>query len=162
MASGAQKQIDQQKIHTLHRLGEALSHARTVEQVYAMALNTVRELFKPDRAFVSLSQLDTLESAAKPVPPGWLEDVLIPIYAGERFVGKFVLQYEPGRNFSEYDLTLIGLIAMQCGAHIHFMAQSDADRLAIAILHGGPRAGVATRHRGVRVDGPTERHYRPK
>src|SRR5689334_15853960 len=84
-----------------------LSKTTSVDQVYGAALNMVQEIFKPDRAFVALS--DRAGSAANPQPihAGWVSDLAVPIWAGQEVLGKFVLQFDQIRAFSEHDAALM-------------------------------------------------------
>src|SRR2546425_740052 len=103
-----------------------LSNSESVEQVYGTALNAVQEIFKPDRAFVALS--DPADSAADPnsLHPGWVSDLTVPIYAGQELLGKFILQYEEVRSFSEHDAGLIEIVAAQAGFAIERIQQEHA------------------------------------
>jgi signal transduction histidine kinase len=103
-----------------------ISNTEIVEQVYAAALNAIQELFRPDRGFVALSASDSIAPDTPPIHPGWLADVAVPIYAGEKLVGRFMLQYDENRAFSDQDLALIEIIAAQAGFAIKRIHEREA------------------------------------
>src|SRR5947199_6219416 len=104
---------DRVELEVLQNFAEALSHARTVQQVYAFGLNAIHELFTPVHAFITLGESEPVRFA-----PGPLSDVVIPIPAREQPAGRFVFQYHTPRTFTESDVALAGLIATQCAAFI--------------------------------------------
>jgi signal transduction histidine kinase len=91
--------------------------AQSVDQVYGTALNTVQEVFRPARAFVGLSEPGSAADVQR-IHPGWVSEVAVPIYADRELLGKFVLQFDEVRSFSEHDATLLEIIVAHAGAAI--------------------------------------------
>src|SRR5436853_7586986 len=113
MSKGAKRETADLRLFLIFT--RELSIADSIDQVYGAALRSVQELFKPDRAFVALS--DRGDSAAEPQPihPGWVSDLAVPIHAGDELLGKFVLQFDEIRSFSEHDAALMETLAAQAG-----------------------------------------------
>src|SRR5207237_435433 len=65
------------------------------------------------------------DSAAGPQPihPGWVSDLAVPIHAGDELLGKFVLQFDEIRSFSEHDAALMETLAAQAGIAIERIQQ---------------------------------------
>jgi signal transduction histidine kinase len=105
-----------------------ISNTEIVEEVYGAALTSVQEMFAPDRGFVALSASGSIASDAPLLHPGWLSEVVVPIYAGENLVGRFMLQYDEARVFSEQDLASIEIIAAQTGFAIKGIHERESAR----------------------------------
>src|SRR5437868_295076 len=105
------------EILALRGLAEALPHARSIEECYAFGLNTVDEIFHPDRFFVALADFIRKPSADS-AAPGWRADLIIPIPVAGKSGGRFMLQYDKPRAFTESEIQVAHLIAAQCGAAI--------------------------------------------
>src|SRR2546425_5462684 len=102
------------------------SASEGVEQVYAAALTLVQGIFTPDRAFVALTESSNAISDIPSLHPGWLSDLAVPIHAGEKSMGRIMLQYDERRAFSDQDLAVIELIAAQCGFFIQRIHERTA------------------------------------
>ena len=97
------------------RLIRELSDAESIEQVYGMALHAVQEIFTPDRAFVALSEAGGSTSDPQSIHPGWASDLGVPIYAAEELLGKFILQFDEVRSFSDQDAAVMEMVAALAG-----------------------------------------------
>src|SRR5256712_11644843 len=100
--------------------------AESVERVYALALDAVQEIFKPDRAFVALSESKNLVPDAQAIQRGWMHDLTLPIYAAGNLMGRVMLQFEESRSFSDDETALLELIAVQAGSVIERIQERQA------------------------------------
>src|SRR5437667_4488520 len=100
--------------------------AESVERVYALTLDAVQEIFKPDRAFVALSESKNLAPDAQEIQRGWMHDITLPIYAAWNLMGKVTLQFEESRSFSDDETALLELIAVQAGLVIEHIQERQA------------------------------------
>jgi len=100
--------------------------AESVERVYALTLDAVQEIFKPDRAFVALSESKNLAPDAQEIQRGWMHDLTLPIYAAGNLMGKVMLQFEESRSFSDYETALLELITVQAGFVIEHIQERQA------------------------------------
>jgi signal transduction histidine kinase len=105
-------------LRLLLQFNRETSASESVEHVYAAALTLVQEIFTPDRSFVALSESSNAGFNILLLHPGWLSDLDVPIHAGEKFMGRIMLQYDEPRVFSDQDLAMIELIAAQSGFFI--------------------------------------------
>ena len=137
MSKGSHRQVPD--IHGVLQFVDQLAIAGSVEQVYATALNSVSEIFAPDRSFVALVESENAAPIAHPLKVGWLSDVVVTIHAGIEIVGKLVLQYNAPHAFSDADLTLIEVIAALTGLAIERVqavgAQKKKDELVAMAAH---------------------------
>ena len=100
--------------------------AESVERVYALTLDAVQEIFKPDRAFVALSESKNLVPDAQAIQRGWMHDLTLPIYAAGNLMGRVMLQFEESRSFSDDETALLELIAVQAGFVIERIQERQA------------------------------------
>src|SRR5207249_4585991 len=100
--------------------------AKMVERVYAIAIDAVQEIFKPDRAFVALSESKNLVPDAQEIQRGWMHDLTLPIYAAGNLMGKVMLQFEESRSFSDDETALLELITVQAGFVIEHIQERQA------------------------------------
>src|SRR3989442_1324927 len=100
--------------------------AESVERVYALTLDAVQEIFKPDRAFVALSESKNLAPDAQEIQRGWMHDLTLPIYAAGNLMGKVMLQFEESRSFSDDETALLELITVQAGFVIEHIQERQA------------------------------------
>src|SRR5947199_4517267 len=100
--------------------------AESVERVYALTLDAVQEIFKPDRAFVALSESKNLAADAQAIQRDWMHDLTLPIYAAGNLMGKIMLQFEESRSFSDDETALLELIAVQAGFVIERIQERQA------------------------------------
>jgi signal transduction histidine kinase len=100
-----------------------------VEQVYASALTIVQEMFTPDRGFIALTEPGNTPDSPQ-LHAGWLSGLSVPIYAGEKHMGRIMLQYDNPRGFSDQDLAMLELIAVQSGVFIQRIHERQAAREA--------------------------------
>jgi signal transduction histidine kinase len=118
---------DQQRIEirVLHKLVEALASAQTTEQVFAYGLNAINDIFDPDHAFVLLAErgLGVLPAPTRPE--------CIPICLGDELLGKFMLQYDHRRGFTERDLLIAELISAQVSLAIQCVREKNQLKEAI-------------------------------
>src|SRR5436853_4455776 len=110
------------------RFIQELSNVESVERVYGAALNAVQEIFKPNRAFIALSDAGGSADDAHSTHPGWVSDLAFPIYAGQELLGRFVLQYDEIRSFSDHDAALMEIVAAQAGLAIERIQQEHTVR----------------------------------
>src|SRR5207302_8865539 len=99
MANSANRQISYLRL-ILESIPK-LSNAESVERVYGITLAEVQEIFKPNRAFVALSESKNLVPNAPIARRGWVDDLIIPIQAGGELMGKLMLQFEKASSLSE-------------------------------------------------------------
>ena len=141
MANSANRQISYLRL-ILESIPK-LSNAESVERVYGIALDEVQEIFRPNRAFVALSESKNLVPNAHIARRGWVDDLVIPIQAGGKLMGKVILQFEKARSFSEDEIALLDLIAAQAGFAIERIherkssseAQRRKDELVAMAVH---------------------------
>ena len=98
----------------LRTLLDTLSRAKTSEQVFAYCLNSIHDIFEPNKAFVLLlePEMKTTRSIQEPrYQPGWISDLTIPVILEGEAVGQFVLHFDRPRGMSDVDLSLIETIA---------------------------------------------------
>jgi signal transduction histidine kinase len=126
MSKGSQRQVAD--IRGVLRFVQQVANAGTVELVYEAALNSISENFKPDRSFVALVDSENAPPIAHAPQPGWLSDVVLSIHAGEKIVGRFVLQYDAPHAFSEHDCALIEVTAALTGFAIDRVQALDAKK----------------------------------
>ena len=126
MSKGSQRQVADMR--SVLRFVQQLENAGTVAQVYEAALNSTSENFKPDRSFVALVDSENALPIAHAPQPGWLSDVVVSIHAGEKIVGKFVLQYNVPHAFSEQDCALIEVTAALTGLALDRVQAHDAKK----------------------------------
>src|SRR6266566_817300 len=100
--------------------------AESVERVYALTLDAVQEIFKPDRAFVALSESKNLVPDAQAIQRGWMHDLTLPIYAAGNLMGRVMLQFVESRSFSDDETGLLELIAVQAGFVIERIQERQA------------------------------------
>jgi len=100
--------------------------AESVERVYALTLDAVQEIFKPDRAFVALSESKNLAPDAQAIQRDWMHDLTLPIYAAGNLMGRVMLQFEESRSFSDDETALLELIAVQAGFVIERIQERQA------------------------------------
>ncbi len=113
MSKGSQRQDS--SIRTVLRFLEKLANAGTIDQVYEAALTSISEIFAPNRSFVALAESENAAPIARSLQAGWLSEVVVTIHAGGAIVGKFVLQYDVPRAFSDPDLALIDVMVALTG-----------------------------------------------
>jgi signal transduction histidine kinase len=124
------------EILALHRFAEALSRARTIEQVFAYGLNALHDIFNPDRAFVAMQEPGTSRSKRSATAKASDSSSLsVPVYAGDQFAGEFILQYGRTPSLSEEEIVLAETIAIQCGTLIASLekVRSQAELVAMAV-----------------------------
>jgi signal transduction histidine kinase len=68
-----------------------------------------------------------------PLRPGLLREVVFPIHAGGKAMGRFMLQYKNPRTFTETDLLIIEIVALHAGAVIHQLLKEQQKDAAIAM-----------------------------
>src|SRR2546430_16409512 len=124
MSRGAKP--DNAEVRLLLRFIQNTSGTDVIEQIYANALTLVQELFRPDREFVALSESITSDTHTSTLHPGWLLDVSVPIYAGEKLMGRIMLQYDEPHGFSEQDLAMLEIIGTQAGFFIQRIQERKA------------------------------------
>lgn len=117
---------DAQDLRLLLQFVREIAATGVVEQVYAAALTVVHEMFTPDRGFVALAESAAAPSEASPLHPGWLSGLSVPIYAGKKHMGRIMLQYDQPRAFSDQDLAMLELIAVQSGFFIQRIQERKA------------------------------------
>jgi signal transduction histidine kinase len=121
----------------LLRLTQSLSHARAQEEVFTFALNALHDLFSPDRAFVAIAESKSPRTEqARPLSEvGSFSTLTIPVYANDYIAGKFILHYEKPRTFSETDIELAEIVALQSGLVIHELQSQRmrAELVAMAV-----------------------------
>ena len=122
---------------------DKLSKAESIERVYGIALDQVQAIFKPNQAFVALSESKNLVPNGHIAERGWGQDLIVPIHAGGNLAGKIMLQFDKARSFSHDDIALLDLIAAQAGFAIERInerksareAQSRKEELAAKAVH---------------------------
>src|SRR2546426_9551217 len=120
---------------------DKLSKAESIERVYGIALDQVQAIFKPNRAFVALSESKNLVPNGHIAERGWGQDLIVPIHAGGNLAGKIMLQFDKARSFSHDDIALLDLIAAQAAIErinerkSAREAQSRKEELAAKAVH---------------------------
>src|SRR3954464_7779525 len=117
MSRGAKREASHLRI--LLRFTQQIAILDVREEIYAAALSAVQEIFNPDRGFIALSESPAVAREVKVSNPGFLIDVSAPIRAGDKLLGRIMLQYAMPRPFSDEDLALLELIAAESGISIH-------------------------------------------
>ena len=92
-----------------------LTNVHVAEQVYADALEVVQTLFAPDRGFIALSEFVGTRPDISATQPGTLSDLIVPICVRDKIAGRIMLQYQKPRVFTEGDLALAEIIAVESG-----------------------------------------------
>jgi signal transduction histidine kinase len=112
-------------LSVLYRFVEALAQARSPEEVFTSGLNAVHEIFAPDRAFVVMPDAKPARQEKNTISyeTGSASTLTIPVVANNQFAGKFILQFERHRTFSDRELELAAILALQSG-------------LVVATVHG--------------------------
>src|SRR5947199_6693681 len=124
MSTGAKSGVG--RLRFFLRFVPDLWDAESVERVYALTLDAVHEIFKPDRAFVALSESKNLAPDAQEIQRGWMHDLTLPIYAAGNLMGKVMLQFEESRSFSDDETALLELITVQAGFVIEHIQERQA------------------------------------
>ena len=124
MSKGAKRELG--GLRFLLRFIPELWDAERLEGVYALTLDAAQEIFKPDRAFVALTESKNPAPDAQAVQPGWVHDLAFPIYAAGKLMGKVMLQFEQSRSFSDDDTALLELIALEAGFVIERIQERQA------------------------------------
>ena len=117
---------DNGDVHLLLRLIREIGTAESVEQIYASALTLVEDAFAPNHAFVALAESGVGDTNEPQLRPGWLLDPSVPIYSGEKLMGRIMLQYDEPRGFFEHDLAMLEIIAVQAGYFIRHIQERQA------------------------------------
>jgi signal transduction histidine kinase len=94
---------------------EALSHARTPEEVFTFGLNAVHDIYRPDRAFVVMSDSDSDKDSHVLMKTSPVSSASIPVYFDKRLLGKFVLHFKSPRLFTEEETMVAEIIGLQVG-----------------------------------------------
>jgi signal transduction histidine kinase len=118
----------------LRKYLDALTRAQTVEQVYAFGLNAIHDLFEPDNAFVVLPDAVSMTARAHSsngYQPGWIMDLTIPVFLAGEVAGEFVLHFDRPRGFSEFDLTIVDLVAAQTALSLRHVKERQGLRDAV-------------------------------
>ena len=124
MSKGAKRELG--GLRFLLRFIPELWDAESLEGVYALTLDAAQEIFKPDRAFVALTESKNPAPDAQAVQPDWVHDLTFPIYAAGKLMGKVMLQFEQSRSFSDDDTALLELIALEAGFVIERIQERQA------------------------------------
>src|SRR6266566_7373170 len=124
MSKAAKRELSD--LRFLLRFTPELWDAESVERVYALTLDAVQEIFKPDRAFVALSESKNLVPDAQAIQRGWMHDLTLPIYAAGNLMGRVMLQFKESRSFSDDETALLELIAVQAGFVIERIQERQA------------------------------------
>src|SRR5437016_2832074 len=124
MSKAAKRELSD--LRFLLRFTPELWDAESVERVYALTLDAVQEILKPDRAFVALTESKNLTPNGQEVQPGGVHDLTFPIYAAGKLMGKVMLQFEESRSFSDDETALLELIAVEAGFAIERIQERQA------------------------------------
>jgi len=111
-------------VFALKKFVDALSVATTAEQVFLLALAAIRDVLKPDHAYVSMEPGEAAPSK-----------IVLPVHAGQQLLGFFILDYEYPRPISKVDVELAEIIAMQAGLTIDGLQtrHRKAEMVAMAV-----------------------------
>jgi len=124
MSNGAKQEVSGSRF--LLRFIPELWNAESVERVYGLMLDAAQEILKPDRAFVALTEFKNPAPNAQEVQPGRLHELAFPINATGKLMGRVILQFEEFRSFSDDDIALLELIALEAGFAIQHIQERQA------------------------------------
>src|SRR5262249_59487200 len=111
MSNGAKQEVSGSRF--LLRFIPELWNAESVERVYGLMLDAAQEILKHDRAFVALTECKNPAPNAQEVQPGRLHELAFTINATGKLMGRVILQFEEFRSFSDDDIDLLELFAME-------------------------------------------------